>query len=55
MDFTADLELRYNLVDAFERAEDRNSVSGSEDVAVTRSPYTEFSLSVKNFLFWRGT
>jgi len=26
MDFTADLEVRYSLVDAFERVDDRNSI-----------------------------
>ena len=46
MDFTADLEVKYNLVDAFERVDDRNSVSGSRAIAVTRSPYTEFTLGV---------
>ena len=49
MDFTADLEAKYNLVDAFERVDDRNSVSGSESIAVTRSPNTEALVYVKDF------
>ncbi len=49
MDFTADLEVKYSLVDSFERVEDRNSVSGTENIAVTRSPFTETTVQVQDF------